>query len=150
MSAVKFMQNIKWMKWQLSNAGKGIYSCCTENKWSFSKSSDQRNSVSPSKKSFFHCFALMWRLKPTLRPPHPQLTTQPPTSQLAEQICSCLSSQYVSHTSSWLGHSKQTKVAKLPLSEYSAFILSTVSTGFPLCAQIPHLIHSVNKRKINK
>lgn len=58
--------------------------------------------------SFFHCVALMWQ------PPTPWLTTQPPTSQLAKQICSCLSAQYESHTSSWLSRKKQTKVPSQP------------------------------------
>lgn len=63
--------------------------------------------------SFFHCVALMWQLTPPPTP-HPRLTTQPPTSQLAKQICSCLSAQYESHTSSWLSRKKQTKVPSQP------------------------------------
>lgn len=45
---------------------------------------------------------------------HRTLPTQPPTSQVAKQICSCLSAQYESHTSSWLAHKRQTKVPSQP------------------------------------
>lgn len=38
-----------------------------------------------------------------------KLTSQPPTSQVAKQICYCLSAQCESHASSWLYRKQQTK-----------------------------------------
>lgn len=69
----------------------------------------------------------------------PRLNTQPPTSQLAKQICSCLSAQYESNTSSWLIRKKQTKSTKSTLSQCSASISNTVSSSE--CAEITLLIY---------
>lgn len=70
--------------------------------------------------SFFPGLALMWHLEPHTHTY--SLTTQPPTSQLAEQICSCLSSQYGSHTSSWLAYNKPTKAPSQPCQKVAALI----------------------------
>lgn len=80
---------------------------------------DQKNAVSFNKQQLqkkkkrvqrllflsLHCFNVTTQ-DPPPNHPHPP-TTQPPTSQLAKQICSCLSAQYESYTSSWLAISSK-------------------------------------------
>lgn len=57
-------------------------------------------------------------------------TPQPPTSQLAKQICNCLSAQYESRTSSWLDRKKQTKKDQVNLVKMFCFNLQqSVSDG---------------------
>lgn len=50
-----------------------------------------------------------------------KLTSQPPTSQVAKQICYCLSAQYESHASSWLHQKEQTKRERVSLVRFSFF-----------------------------
>lgn len=59
--------------------------------------------------------------------PPTKLTSQPPTSQVAKQICYCLSAQYESHASSWLDGKLQTKRDRVSLVRIFCFNSTTIS-----------------------
>lgn len=59
--------------------------------------------------------------------PPTKLTSQPPTSQVAKQICYCLSAQYESHASSWLDGKLQTKRDRVSLVRIFCFNSKTIS-----------------------
>lgn len=59
--------------------------------------------------------------------PPTKLTSQPPTSQVAKQICYCLSAQYESHASSWLDGKLQTKRDQVNLVRIFCFNSTTIS-----------------------
>lgn len=87
-----------------------------------------------------------------VKTPPTKLTTQPPTSQVAKQICYCLSAQYESHASSWLHRKQQTKRNQVRLVRIFCFNLTTISVHniffvsfldlsvLPVCAEIPLLL----------
>lgn len=77
--------------------------------------------------------------------------TQPPTSQVAKQICSCLSAQYESHASSWLAHEKQTKVPSQPCHNVLlAAQTQSALSGLPACSDNTLLISFASHRPVNK
>lgn len=62
--------------------------------------------------------------------PPTKLTSQPPTSQVAKQICYCLSAQYESHASSWLDGKLQTKRDRVSLVRIFCFNSTTIRFFF--------------------
>lgn len=104
-----------------------------------SEASSQKCIVSLKKNSNFR--NTKWAQRPLFlsRPcfnvttPPTKLTSQPPTSQVARQICYCLSAQYESHASSWLDRKQQTKQdqAKLVTITIQLFFLSLLDLSGP-------------------
>lgn len=97
-------------------------------------------------------FLLLRRFNVTTPPT--KLTSQPPTSQVAKQICYCLSAQYESHASSWLDGKLHTKRDRVSLVRIFCFNSTTISfrhfffsfldlSGLPACAEIALLLRSM-------